>query len=468
MKRANTGQASRPRLAAAAAVACVTLALFVSAAERGASKGERQNQPQQPNIADDVKDKKAVPAEADPKPPATPRGKGQPKPPKPAPSYEVNFKTDIPDAEIFIVAGSASSAQSLGKTDGDGKLMRRLPRGTYNLLASRPGYRIQRLRVEVRSGGANDVSFSLAMPVVEKKEEEGEKAPEPTPTPAETPAEPAPADPLAEADALIKRFLDAKETESVKADDWKAMRERANAALEKEPGHALLKARVLVADGQLAYLGGDHATALVAFKQAALAQPDFAAAHYGLGNAYLATNQPAEALKAFGQAVQLNSELALAYRGMGDALTRQNKAKEAAVYYTRAKSFGQTLPADTGLAAARDLKKRKRWAQALKEFQDVAVTRPTAEVYVDIGDCYVGLEQPLSASQSYRKATELDPKSALAHYKFGEVMQKLREHAAAMEALERAIALDPQGTSINRKRAREMADEAADRLKKMK
>ena len=97
----------------------------------------------------------------------------------------------------------------------------------------------------------------------------------------------------------------------------------------------------------------------------------------------------------------------------------------------------------------------------------MAASRPTAEVYVDIGDCYVGLEQPLSASLSYRKATELDPKSALAHYRFGEVMHKLREYAAAMEAFERALALDLQGTIINRKRTREMADEAADRLKKM-
>jgi tetratricopeptide (TPR) repeat protein len=153
---------------------------------------------------------------------------------------------------------------------------------------------------------------------------------------------------------------------------------------------------------------------------------------------------------------------------MGDALTKQNKTKEAAVFYNRAKSFGQQLPVDTGLASARALKKRKRWAQALKEFQDVAAAKPSAEVYVEIGDCYVGLEQPLSASQSYRKATELDPKSALAHYRFGEVMQKLREYAASMEAFERALALDPQGTVINRKRAREMADDAADKLKKMK
>lgn len=465
MKRAHIEQPSSPRPVAARALAAVALALFVGGATRAVSQPQT---PPKPNIAGEVEEKKAN-GEGDTRPSATPSRKGQSKAPKPAPAYEVNFKTDIPDAEIFIVAGSAASAQSLGKTDADGKLTKRLPRGTYNLLASRPGYRIQRQRVEVRSLGPNDVSFNLSMPVVARKEDV-EKAPEPVPTPTETTPAPAPADPLTDADALIKRFLDVKESEGVTAADWRPVRESLYAALDKDPANSRLKGRALAADGQIAYLAGDFASALVAFKQAALAQPDLALAHYGLGNAYLATNQPAEAFKAFSQATTLNSELALAYRGMGDALTRQNKAKEAAVYYNRAKSFGQPLPADTGLAAARDLKKRKRWAQALKEFQDVSAARPTAEVYVEIGDCYVGLEQPLSASQSYRKATELDPKSALAHYKFGEVMYRMREYAAAMDALERAIALDPQGTStvINRKRAREMADDAAEKLRKMK
>ncbi|HLM56066.1 MAG TPA: tetratricopeptide repeat protein, partial [Pyrinomonadaceae bacterium] len=392
----------------------------------------------------------------------------QPKTPKPPPSYEINIKTDIPEAVILYGHGNSVPSQRLGTTDAEGRLTGRLPRGTYSLLASRPGYRMQRQRVEVRSGGPNDVTFNIAMPVVAKKGEEEQKPAEPAPSPTpEEVAASAPADPMADADAVIKRALDVKEADGVRADDWKTMRQRVNVALEKDPANPQLKARALAADGQIAYLAGDFATALVAFRQAAIAAPDLALAHYGLGNAYLATNQPAEAFKAYSRAVNVNSELALAYRGMGDALAKQNKTKEAAQYYNRAKSFGQPLPADTGLAAARDLKKRKRWAQALKEFQDVAATRPTSEVYVDIGDCYVGLEQPLSASQAYRKATEIDSKSSLAHYKFGEVMHEMREWAASLEAFERALALDLQGTVINRKRARERADEAANKLKKM-
>jgi tetratricopeptide (TPR) repeat protein len=467
MNMANPEQPTRTRRRAAA-VACVTLVLLVACAARVAGsqprRAQQQPSPVKPNIAVEVEEKKGNGENDNKATPARKQGRAKQPQPKPTPAYELNIKTDIPEAEIFYGAGGSAATQSLGKTDAEGNLTARLPRGTYNLLASRPGFLIQRQRIEVRSGAANSVNFRLALPAVARKEEPA-PTPEPTPTPeaAETPA-----DPLADADALIKRYLDAKETESVKADDWKPVRDAVYAALEKDPDNAQLKARALAADGQLAYLAGDFPNALVAFKQAALAAPELAVAHYGLGNAYLATNQPSEAFKAYQRAVAINGELALAFRGMGDALAKQNKTREAAQFYDRAKTLGgQPLPADTGLAAARALKKRKRWAQALKEFQDVAEAQPTAEVYVEIGDCYVGLEQPLSASQSYRKATELDPKSALAHYKFGEVMHKLREYQAAMEAFERALALDLQGTSINRRRARELADEAAERLKKM-
>jgi tetratricopeptide (TPR) repeat protein len=476
MKTANPEQskrygprASAGRPAARAVFAALALAAALTSHAAAAAAQQPAPSPAKPNIAGEVEVKKANGEKDDNNnnrgTDAPGRKPGRVKQPKPQPAYEVNFKTDIPEAEIFLGHGGMS-LQSLGKTDAEGKLTTRLVRGTHNITASRSGYQIQRQRIEVRPG-TNNVNFRLALPIVEVKKEEEEKKPEePAPVAEDAGTEQA-ADPLAEADAVIKRFLDARETDGVAADDWKLVRDRTGAALEKEPDNAQLKAQARAAEGQLAYLAGDYPSALVAFRQAAIAAPEYTLAHYGLGNAYLATNQPAEAFKAYGRAAALSKEMALAYRGMGDALAKQNKTKEAAQYYNRAKSFGQPLPTNTGLASARDLKKRKRWAQALKEFQQVAESEPSAEVYVDIGDCYVGLEQPLSASQAYRKAAELDPKSALAHYRYGEVMHKLREYASAMESFERALALDLEGTVINRKRAREMADQSAERIKKM-
>ncbi len=371
MKRANKEQSSRPR-ARAASLACAALALFAGVSAHAAAQ-----QGSKPNIADEVEGKKVLPTEADPKLPATPGRKApQPKPPRPpAPSYEVTFKTDIPEAEIFIVAGnSSSSAQSLGKTDADGRLTKRLPRGTYNLLASRPGYRIQRQRVEVRSRGPNDVNFNLAMPAVAKKAE-AEAAPEPTPTPAETP-EPEPTDPLADADALIKRFLDVKETEAVKAEEWRAMRERTNAASKKtRPTRSSRRA----CSPPTGSSPTSPATSPTRSWPSSRRRSPSPTSRWRTTASATPTSPPTSRPRRSRLTLRPSTSIR-SWRSPtadGDALTKQNKTKEAAVFYNRAKSFGQQLPADTGLALARELKKRKRWAQALKEFQDVAATKPS-------------------------------------------------------------------------------------------
>jgi tetratricopeptide (TPR) repeat protein len=161
--------------------------------------------------------------------------------------------------------------------------------------------------------------------------------------------------------------------------------------------------------------------------------------------------------------VRINSTLAMAYKGLGDALTRQGKEREALGHYERSRALGYAPPA-MELAMARSLLKQRRWEPALKLLQEIARARPSAEVYIGMGDSYAALKQPASASAAYRQAAQAEPKSALAHYKHGEQSFQLREYAAAMEALERALALDPAGVSFDRGRAREMADRAAAKL----
>ena len=132
-----------------------------------------------------------------------------------------------------------------------------------------------------------------------------------------------------------------------------------------------------------------------------------------------------------------------------------------------ARVLGYTSTA-TSQVAARILLKERRWSQALKELLEVSKVAPSAEVFVGIGDAYVGLGQPLSAAPAYRRATELDPKSAMAHYKFGELAYAQREYASAVESLERALALDPAGALIDRARARELAAKAASKARALK
>ena len=426
-----------------------------------------------PKIADDVEDtekkKNGAEKENNSKP-----GEAAKKPAKrrsnPGPPLDVTFTTDVPEADIFLNL-PGMKAQKLGRTGTDGKLTIRLPRGPHSITASRVGQRIQRQQIEVRPDNTS-FTFHLSLPSgsanPEAADTEVAKQEEPT-TPAESDDAAAKETPSSKepsgAEDVIQRYLDAKETESVTPNDWLLVQTQTNAALEKEPDNQQLKAQALFAQGQLAYVRNDYANALVAFNKAALAQPDLVVVHYGLGNAYLATNQPEQAFKAYQRASELNPELALAYKGMGDALSQQGKSKDALNYYDRAKNLGHTS-ASTTFNSARNLMKRKRWNEALKELLEISKTQPSAEVFTYIGDCYYEQKQPLSAAQAYRKATELDPKSALAAYRYGTMMFEMREYAAAMEALERALALDLTGAIIKRNRAREMANKSAEKIRK--
>lgn len=458
-----------PRRRALASVGVLVAFGLASLVVAASSASARAQQKVQPSISNEVKGgKKAddVP-KTNEKPQQPTRGGRRPRPtPTPIPTLEVTFTSDMPEAEIFLYNGGTTNNLSLGKIGADGKLLTRLARGTYNIMASRIGHPILKQRIEVRPG-FQLFSFKFTPSAPTPKRTETVEA-TPTPTPAETTQATGGTDSdkaLSDFDELARRFLDAKETEGLKADDWQRALTGVNGALDKEPDNSALKARALVAQGQLAYLREEYPDALIAFNKAALEVPNLPAAHYGRANTYLATNQPVEAFKAYQRVAELQKDSALALKGMGDALLKQGKQKEANSYYARAKMVGGTQ-ASVGLTAARSLKTRKQWAQALREFQELSSTQPSSELFIDIGDCYVGLKQLYSATQAYRRAVELDAKSALAHYKYGEVMWMQNEYGAAAEALEKALALDLTGASINRERARDLANKATEKMRK--
>jgi tetratricopeptide (TPR) repeat protein len=420
-----------------------------------------------PSIAPDVEtpEKKSVQKPVDqPKNPQ--RRRLTPTQPAPPPPLDVTFTTDIPQSEILLSLPGMRT-QKLGTTDAEGKLTVKLPRGMHNVFASHVGHQIQKQMIEVRPNNTN-FSFNITSGGGQVKSSEQAK-PQAEPSPART-EEAAKTQPPATnngAEDVLKRYLDPTQTDSLTASDWTSLQTQTSAALEKEPDNSELKARALLAQGQLAYLRSDYANALVAFNKASLAEPESVVIRYSLGNAYLVTNQPAEAFKAYQRAAELDRTLALAYKGMGDALNKQGRSKEALSYYEKARSLGQSSTS-TAFNSVNVLLKRKRWAEALKELTEISKTEQTADTYINIGDCYNGLKQPISAAQAYHKAMDIDPKSALAAYRYGSTMFEVREYASAMEALERSLALDVTGAIINRSRARDMANKAAKKLRKMK
>jgi len=400
-----------------------------------------------PNIAGDVeggKKERATPKPSGETRPAPRRKRApapRPTPPAaaavPAP-LEVTFYTGLAEADVYLNQ-SPTGMQKLGRSGSDGRLVARLPRGTHTVTASRPGSRVERRRIDVRPGSTTfvlNLSESNAVPV-------GSNV----------------AAPVTAGD-VFRRYLDPKQTDGVTTAEWQLAQAETAAAFAANPLDPQLEAQALFSRGQLAFLRRDFARAIIDFNTAALKLPSSALAYYGLGNSYLGAGRLGEAARAYQQAAAISPQLAMAYKGSADVLARQNKNREALRYYERARVLGYTSTA-TRQVAARILLKERRWAEALRELLEVSKAAPTAEVFVGIGDAYVGLEQPLSAAPAYRRALELDPKSAPAHYKFGELAYAQREYAAAVESLERALALDPAGALIDRGRARELAAKAA-------
>lgn len=408
-----------------------------------------------PNIAGDVEGSKKE--RATPKPPNETRPSSRrkrtpatrPTPPPltaaAAAPLEVTFYTGLAEADVYLNQ-SPTAMQKLGRSDADGRLVARLPRGLHTVTASRPGSRVERRQIEVRPGSTTfvlNLSDSSGAPV-------GSNV----------------AAPVTAGD-VFRRYLDPKQTDSVTVAEWQLAQAETAAAFAANPLDPQLEAQALYARGQLAFLRRDFARAIIDFNTAALKLPSSGLAFYGLGNAYLGLGRLNEAARAYQQAASISPQLAMTYKGSGDVLARQNKNREALRSYERARVLGYTSTA-TRQVAARILLKERRWAEALKELLEVSKAAPTAEVFVGIGDAYVGLEQPLSAAPAYRRALELDPKSAPAHYKFGELAYAQREYAAAVESLERALALDPAGALIDRGRARELAAKAASKARAVK
>ncbi len=294
---------------------------------------------------------------------------------------------------------------------------------------------------------------------------------------------------------ILKRFMDFQQSASVTARDWESVVTQANTALQANPNDTTAKAQLFVAQGQLAFMRGDFSNALIQFNAASNALPDSALPQYGIGKVYLATKQPNEAESAFEKALKTDKNFALAYKGLGDAMTAQGKTKKAQEYYKDAAKVGlsggngvvaqnntvqnnqtnaqtSNLPAATPYEAelneAKKLTVKKKWQASLDKLNALSKTYPTTDIYIAIGENYMGMEQMLSAQQAFRKATEISPNSAFGFFKLGSALFELNEFQAASEALEKALILDQQGTTINRQLVRKMADKANEKAKDAK
>jgi Tfp pilus assembly protein PilF len=360
----------------------------------------------------------------------------------------ITIVSEVPGTEISI------DGMLIGKIGDTKKLTTTVKRGQHKATASLKGYNPQSITISVFAERSTH-AISLGKPI---------PAPVPLPPPVAkvepTPAPP-PSPPRPSVDEILRRFINPKDTKTLSAEDWKEVIAQSEETLTREPANGQATARLHLARGQVAYLNRSYAESLSEFNRAIEALPLSGIAYYGLGNAYLATNQPLQANKTYQRATELTPEIAaVAQKGIGDALTKMGRGTEANVSYQRARALGDFSP-DINKSIAVNLIEDKQWQKALAELSAIDDSDNSAEIQLYLGECFENLKRPLSAFRAYAAASKLDPNSTVAFSKLGNLLFELNEFPEAKEAYERALALDTTGVVINRQMIRKLADRAA-------
>lgn len=408
------------------------------------------------------------------------RGPGQAAPDaRSAQGYAVTIIANDPGVDVLVLNARGRSILR-GKTGADLKFTTRIARGNYVINLSRDG-RAPYIRQQV-SVQHDNTTFNINFPPRPTPRDIAVAAPSPTPVPTPTPA---PTPPPVVPEAVIDKFLDPEESEGVTASDWQQVLSQTNEALARAPNDERLKARAFFAIGQIEYLRGNYDGSLPSFRQAASLSPNGPGqwlAAYGLGNAYLAGKRAGEAAAEYRRAVEAKPDFALAYKRLGDALSKTRDSAGASAAYARAKELGYVPPEltfnkahqEARILMKSDRSKALRSFQALRELTGVSQVGNTfqADMLTDMGDCYAELKQAGNAKDSYRRATELDPENARAHYRYGEALFKEHAYADAAKMLDRAVRLFIQGNQPgdrnDMKRAVDMKEKADRKLAKAK
>lgn len=371
---------------------------------------------------------------------------------------DVTFITQQPDLEIWL------DDENIGSTNNNAELTTKLVPSVYRVTVKKDNRTVFPLKeIAVSDKQTEFRLFTELQSNAAKPESEPEpKRPviEEETKPAEVPAGET-SDRIRE---ILENYADPAKTDTVSEKDWELVFQSVQLGQLQGYTAVQIEAQRWFASGQIELARGNYQNAYTAFRKSIEFMPKSALPFYGLGNAYVAANQPSEALQAYQQALRLEPKMAMAYKGVGDAQRLLKNRKEALVAYRNAVQLGYIVP-ETRLRLATMLLETNRAKEGFGQLEELAATAPSAEVYAALGDAYLLLKKNLSAVESYRKAIEYKPDFADAYFKLGNIYFDEREYSKAKESLEKALELDPKGKIIDLSEARKKVRLAAVKIK---
>lgn len=195
------------------------------------------------------------------------------------------------------------------------------------------------------------------------------------------------------------------------------------------------------------------------YKLATRQDPTDARGHEGLGNVYLDQGKFAEAASAYQQALKIKPDHLPAYQPLGYALVRLSRYPEAIETLTEALKYDPNnaeiynnlsymyVHADRFQEAVQASKQAitllgqtgQAYQQGLQNKNEVL-----SHAYKNLGNAYDGLKQYNDAADALKRAIEIEPTNASAHFNLGLALYNGRRYPDAIQSYKTVIKLRPE------------------------
>jgi tetratricopeptide (TPR) repeat protein len=188
---------------------------------------------------------------------------------------------------------------------------------------------------------------------------------------------------------------------------------------------------------------GQLDAAVKRYEQALAIKPDYAEAHYNLGNTLKELGQLEAASNSYERALTIKPDYAEAHYNLGNTFQKLGQL-DAGV-----KSYEKALAIKPDYAEAHNnlgltLHELGQLEVAVKCYEQALAIKPDyTEVYINLGVTLKELGQLDAGVKSYEKALAIKPDSAEAHYNFGNTLKELGQLEAAVKIYEQALAIKP-------------------------
>jgi len=183
--------------------------------------------------------------------------------------------------------------------------------------------------------------------------------------------------------------------------------------------------------------------AIIAFKKVIFLNPNYANAHYNMGNILRNLGNYHEAIDAFKKAVFIQPDHAKAYGNMGVALHNQGRLDDAIDAYKKSISLKPDF-AETYSNMGNVLLAQGRLDEAIEVLEKSISLNPNLiEAYINMGNVLSDQDKMHEAIEAYKKAISINPNYADAYSNMGTALRDQGKLDESINACNKAIILNP-------------------------